>query len=71
MDYRGVVAEAGFETPAVNVGEGVGVKPFVFGIVNFEMAVWGDTGGNMLGWKEGFTRNWGDVLQFWLYGTSF
>jgi hypothetical protein len=49
----------------MDVVELVGVEPGVFGIVDFEVAIWGDTGGvsaTEVGEGEGES-------QFWLDGT--
>lgn len=45
LDDGGGVSEAGEEGPAVNVGELVAEGPFVFGVVDLELAVWWEAGG--------------------------
>jgi hypothetical protein len=40
---KAVVFEAGEESPAVNEVEFLGEYPFIFGVINFEPAVWWNT----------------------------
>lgn len=47
-DDEGGVAEAGEEGAAVDVVEFVGEGPFVFCVVDFELAVWGEAAGGMV-----------------------